>query len=202
MYLRVDFYIEKRYYGVQSKPRNYQLQCFLEDLYERYKIPLLRIVHKHIGNSDIGEDLFHEIFIRIIRSAEKLYTFPKPKLEAYIFLIAKGVSIDYLRKTYNNVQVDITDDVLLNLLAAQEKTTSSTFDKFEKVNLTILLKQLSIEDQMLLLGKYYLGLSINDLVSLMGGTSTAIRSKLHRAKKKVFQEWTQSGLKMEDFINE
>ncbi len=187
---------------MKSKPQNYQLQVFLEDLYDRYKNPLLKIVHKHIGDSDVSEDVFHEIFIRIIRSAEKLYAFPRPKLEAYIFLIAKGVSIDYLRKSYRNVQVDIADDLLLNLLAIQEKTTVATFDEFEKVNLTILMQNLSTEDQILLIGKYYLGLSIDDLVCLVGGTSTAVRSKLHRAKKKVFQEWAQSGLNMGDFIHE
>lgn len=186
---------------MQRKPQNQKLQAFLEDLYDRYKNPVLKIVHKHIGDSDICEDIFHEIFIRIIRNAEMLYTLPKPKLEAYIFLIAKGVSIDYLRKKYKNMQVDI-DDELLSILAGQQKIETASFDAFEKINLTLMIKSLPVEDQILLVGKYYLGLSINDLVSIIGGTSTAIRSKLHRAKKKVFQEWTQSGLNMEDFINE
>ena len=187
---------------MNGKPQNYQLEVFLEDLYNRYKLPLLKVVHNHVGDTDISEDLFHEIFIRIIRNAEMLYTFPKPKLEAYIFLIAKGVSIDHLRKTYKNVHVDITDDEILILLAKQKKLTSPALDEFEKVNLATMLKSLPAEEQILLIGKYYLGLSINDLVSLIGGTSTSIRSKLHRAKRKIFLEWTQSGLNMEDFINE
>lgn len=186
---------------MQTKPQNQQLQAFLEDLYDRYKNPVLKIVHKHIGDPNICEDIFHEIFIRIIRNAEMLYTLPKPKLEAYIFLIAKGVSIDHLRKKYKNMHVDM-DDELLSLLAGQQQIETSSFDAFEKINLTLMIKSLPVEDQILLVGKYYLGLSINDLVSIIGGTSTAIRSKLHRAKKKAFQEWTQSGLNMGDFINE
>lgn len=187
---------------MQNIPQKQQIQTFLGDLYDRYKIPLLRIVRKHIGVSNACEDVFHEVFIRIIKNAEMLYTFPQPKLEAYIFLVARGVSIDYLRKNYQNEYLDIEDEAFLSLLAQQKKQESDGFDDFQKVNLTQMIGKLPAEDQLLLIGKYYLGLSIKDLVAIAGGTSTAVRSKLHRARKRAYQEWSQSGLKMEDFINE
>ena len=186
---------------MQIRPQNQQLQVFIEELYEEYKKPLLKTVYKYTGNYNECEDVIHEIFIRIIRNAEMLYTFPKPKMEAYIFLIVKGVSFDYLRKKYKSDRVDISDDSNFDLLLEQKKQNASTFDAFEKINLALLLKEIPSEEQLLLIGKYYLGMSINELVSVIGGTPTSVRSKLHRVRKKVFQEWSQSGLNMEDFIN-
>lgn len=198
----VDLEIEKRYYRLKCQPRSCQIQIFLDELYDRYKCPLLKIVYKYVGDSNICEDLFHEIFIRIIKKAELLYTFPKPKLEIYIFLIAKGVSFDYLRKRYKNVEVDITDDVIETLCCERNQVTSSGIDEFQKADLAMMLERLPTEDKLLLIGKYYLGLSINDLTSVVGGTGTAVRSKLHRARKRAFEEWTKSGISMEDFFDE
>ena len=202
MCLGVDLEIEKRYYRLKSQPRSCQIQIFLDELYDRYKRPLLKIVYKHIGDPNISEDLFQDIFIRIIKQAELLYTLPKPKLEAYIFLIAKGVSYDYLRKKYKNVEVDITDDVIESLGVEGKQLTPSGMDAFQKADLAMMLDSLPSEDKLLLIGKYYLGLSIDDLTSVVGGTRSSIKSKLHRARKRAFEEWTKSGISMEDFFDE
>lgn len=187
---------------MKCQPRSYQIQMFLNELYDRYKRALLKIVYKYVGDFNISEDLFHEIFIRIIKQAELLYTLPKPKLEAYIFLIAKGVSFDYLRTRYKNVEVDITDDVVEPLWCEGKPITSSGIGEFQKADLAVMLESLPTEDKHLLIGKYYLGLSIDDLTSVVGGTRSSVKSKLHRARKRAFEEWTKSGISMEDFFDE
>lgn len=187
---------------MKSQPRSCQIQSFLDELYDRYKRPLLNIVYKHVGDRNISEDIFQDIFIRIIKQAELLYTLPKPKLEAYIFLIAKGISFDYLRKKYKNVEVDITDDVVETLWCEGKPITSSGMDAFQKADLAMMLESLSADDRLLLIGKYYLGLSIEDLTSVVGGTRSAVKSKLHRARKRAFEEWSKSGISMEDFFDE
>lgn len=183
-------------------PQNQQIQTFLENLYDRYKIPLLGLIHKYIGYSGEYEDIFHEVFIRIIRNAEMLCRLPQPKVEAYIFLIARGVSIDHLRKTHTSAQVDVADDFVLNLLEKRNSFKTSSFDPLKRVDLALMMENLPAEERVLLMGKYYLGLSTDELVEIVGGTPTGIRSKIHRARKRVFGEWTKSGLNIEDFIDE
>lgn len=213
-----DFYVAKQLYSclyswvliliekrgtitLENIPQNQRIQTFLEEIYNRYKLPLLRIVRKYVGESDICEDIFHEIFIRIIRSAEMLSGFSQQKLEAYMSLVARGVSIDYLRKKYKNNQVDIDDDILFNFPEGNTQLTAGSLTLFNKVDLTLMIEKLPVEERILLVGKYYLGLSINDLSEILGSTSTTTRSKIHRAKKRVFDEWSKSGLNMEDFID-
>lgn len=179
-----------------------EMQVFLEQLYECCKIPLLRTIHRYVGASEESEDVFHEVFIRIIRNAEMLRNLPRPKMEAYIIMIARGVSIDYLRKKRSGVQIDALDDVVLSFLEKSNKRRPITFDPLGKADLTLMMETIPMEDQILLIGKYYIGLSVNDLAEIVGGTPSGVRSKIHRARKKVFNEWSKSGLNIGDFINE
>lgn len=178
-----------------------QIQSFLEALYNRYKGMILCTIRKYIGYSDSCEDVFHEVFICIIKNVDLLIGMPSCKLEAYILLIARGVSIDHLRKTHRLAQVDTAEENILDLFYQQSLNAKSSIDQFSKVELSLMMQKLPIEDQMLLIGKYYLGLSTIELVKIVGGSSTGVRSKLHRAKKRIFEEWSKSGLKMEDFLN-
>lgn len=187
---------------MKCQPRDGQIHTFLEELFDRYKRPLLKIVYKCVSDPDVCEDLFQDIFIRIITKAEFLYTLPKPKLEAYIFLIAKGVSFDYLRKKYKNEEIDFEDDRIEIFWSEQDQVASSNVDEFQKAELAMMLESLPAEDKMLLVGKYYLGLDTKELASIVGGTEVSVRSKIHRARKRTFQEWTKLGISMEDFFND
>ena len=177
-------------------------QTFLEDLYSRYKLPLLKIIQKYVGNSDVSEDIFHEVFIRIIKNVEMLKVFPRPKLEAYIILVAKGVSIDYFRKTNNKLDTDVDEEVFSYLLAKSGPIGTNSFDPFKRVELLLMLENIPTDEKILLVGKYYLGLSTTDLSEILGITAVAVRSKLHRSKKHIFNEWTKTKLNMGDFVDE
>ena len=80
------------------------------------------------------------MFVRILGRAEMLVDFPEPKLEAYIFLIARGVSIDHLRKAKKELQIDLTDDLLFNLTQKQEDPNPTT-SAFNKVDLALMMKK-------------------------------------------------------------
>lgn len=173
-------------------------QSFVETLYEENRVLLLKTIRRHIGPSEDCEDVFQEVFIRIIENADKLIEFPQNKLIAYILLIAHGVSIDYLRKQYRNPEISVDDNVLVNAFNDTEYT-SAVNDPFNKVDLSLIIETVSPDERMLLIGKYYLGLSGNELARIVGGSAIAVRSQLHRAKKKVFTEWKKAGLQLEDF---
>ena len=172
---------------------------FLEGLYNRYKRLLLSIIRKYVGQSHVSEDIFHEVFIRIILHSEKLSAMPTHKMEAYIVLIARGVSIDYLRKEHKLEMVDIEDESLQNNKC---NTFTAPHDLFSRVDLSLMMCSLSEEEKALLMERYYFDLSTKELTQRFGGSEIAMRSKIHRAKNKLLAEWAQSGLKMEDFLDE
>ena len=173
---------------------------FIEWQYETYKGMLLRMIRKYIRDNIACEDVFQEVFIKIIKKAEMLHKLSTPKLEAYITLVACGSSIDYIRK--HSKDANIEDNIYLLETSQPSWCTQTTGTSIAKTNLFLMLRNFSAEDQTLLIGKYYIGLSINELADITKLSPIALRSKLHRAKKRVYDKWSQSGLNLGDFINE
>ena len=185
-----------------SNVPNEQLHTvFIEEIYSQYKLPLLRVIRKHLGNTSACEDVLHDVIIQIIGKTELLHSLPKYKMEAYIFLIAHGVSYDFLKKKYRHAEIDLTED-LIESISGKYLASPEPMDTFSRIELSVMLDGISEEDRLLLIGKYYLELSTKELQKLVGGTSTAIRSKIHRAKKKLLEQWRAMGLCLEDFLNE
>lgn len=174
------------------------LQKFVEQLYEEYRGLLFSTILKYFGPSTECEDVFQEVFVRIIQQAGKLIEFSPNQIRAYILLVAHGVSVDYLRKKYRNNEISMDNDILINLVNTSKEVHKET-DAFNRVDLFLIMETLSLEERTLLIGKYYLGLSGEELANLVGGSKVAVRSQLHRAKKKVFTEWKKAGLHLEDF---
>ena len=182
-------------------PRDQQVQDFIEDLYEQYKMYLLGLVHRCICDENACEDVFHDVFLRIIRKAELLITLPKPKLEAYMCLMVRGISIDYLRKNHYADQVDLEDDIIFDFIEKQRIHQDHLSSVENKAMLAMILEDIPKEDQILLLGKYYLELNTKELTDIVGGTQTAVRSKVHRARQKLLAQWRKNGLNLGDFID-
>lgn len=180
----------------------YEQQTFLESLYTQYKAMMLKVVHKYVSDINAREDVFQEAFIRLIRNESTLRDLPSYKLEAFIVLTIRYAAIDYYRKSHQDVTIDISDDVLLNMLGQQTREEASRLDDYGKVELVMMMNQLSAEERILIVGRYYLGLNIEELSGIVGGSAPKVRSQLFRAKKRLFLEWKKSGLEMEDFLNE
>jgi RNA polymerase sigma-70 factor (ECF subfamily) len=174
------------------------LQKFVEQLYEEYRGLLLNTILRYLGSTTDCEDVFHEVFIRIIKCASRLIEFSPNKLKAYILLVAHGVSVDYIRKNYRNPEISMEDNMLTNVVNSARGMYAEP-NTFKKVDLLLIMETVSAEERILLVGKYYLGLSGKELASLVGGSEATVRSQLHRAKKKVFNEWKKAGLSLEDF---
>lgn len=178
-----------------------QLRAFIEDLYIRYRGRLLHLVQKYIDDPAAQEDVFHDVFVCIIRKVELLHQLPKYKLEAYLCMIVRGASVDYLRKHHCDRIVDMEDSVLLDLIDKKHLCDSDPTNGSQATELFLMLESLPTEDQILLWGKYYLGMSSRELAQVVGCNQATVRSKIHRAKHSLFQQWQEHDLHWEDFIN-
>ena len=173
---------------------------FVVDVYMKYRSKLLRIAQKYVDTEEACEDVFHDAIICIINKADFLRGLPDPKLEAYLCLLMRGISIDRYRKEQKQYQMDMSDELINICFKSKNSAQGSSVEKINKVELDMMLSGLSEEDKMLLIGKYYLGLDVKELIEIFGGTSSSIRTKLCRIRKKVFNEWRSSELRMEDFL--
>lgn len=186
---------------MRIKQEEHTSHSFLDSMYRDYKNLMISIAHKYIGDMLACEDVVHNAFICLIRNNQKLQQLSPPKLRAYVLLAIRHASIDYLRKERNFNVADLSDDVLLSLLSRSREIQDSTTAPFKTVELFTLIHKLSIEDQTLLIGHYFIGLDTEELAQIIGCSPGTLRVKLYRAKKRAYDKFISAGLRFEDFIS-
>lgn len=174
---------------------------FLDSLYAEYRLFMMSIVQMYVGDLQVCEDIFHNAFISLIRNQERIKDLPRPKQKAYILLAARHASIDYLRKERKMNLADVPDDVLMELLSRSREVQTASRAPFQSVEFYSIIRQLSVEDQTLLIGRHVVGLDSNELAQLVGCTAGALRVKLHRANKRAREMFVSFGLRLEDFLS-
>ena len=173
---------------------------YFESLYHQKRALMFKVVCKYVYEPDLREDVFQEAFIRIMKCEDKLRSMTQEEIDAFIVFVIRYAAIDYYRKTRPDDTIAFDNDILLNIIARKEADYTKVGD-LEKVDLAMMMQQLPQEDQLLLVGKYYIGLSNAELCDIVGGSPEKVRTRLFRAKERVHALWQKSGLKMEDFLN-
>jgi RNA polymerase sigma-70 factor (ECF subfamily) len=69
----------------------------IELLYARHKGPLYRYCVRQCGNADTADELFQEVWLRIIKARERYE--PKARFTTYLYRIAHNCLVDHFRKS-------------------------------------------------------------------------------------------------------
>jgi len=69
----------------------------LEALYERYKERLLGYLHKMLGDRPAAEDVFHDVWIKVMNSLPN-YRPTQGSFRPWLFRVAANASVDRLRR--------------------------------------------------------------------------------------------------------
>jgi RNA polymerase sigma-70 factor (ECF subfamily) len=84
-------------------------------LYERYKFLVLKVCYHYLEDYDTANDVFHDVFIRVIEHVETINN--PPLLKSWIMTITRNLCVDQLRKTSSlkgqmplEVQIEVSVD--------------------------------------------------------------------------------------------
>jgi RNA polymerase sigma-70 factor (ECF subfamily) len=161
-----------------------------EQLVDRYKNRLLRIMQSWTGSKDHAEDLAQEVFLRVYRS-RKTYK-PTAKFSTWLFKIANNVASNAVRdrarrKEYqiakgNNVST--SGMVIENIaLAGSGSMPTRKLDKTERAAMVQqAVNALGERQRMALLLCKFEGLSYQEIADTMDLSVKAVKSLLSRAR--------------------
>ena len=79
--------------------RDGDAQAF-EELYGRHKGPLYRYLLRQTGHAANAEEIFQEVWIKVIRSSERYQ--PLAKFTTWLYQIARNCFIDHVRRQGRN----------------------------------------------------------------------------------------------------
>lgn len=148
-----------------------------EELYDRYARRLLAFLHGEVG-SVWAEDLLQETFSRLLTSLDR-YS-PSGKFSAYVYEIARNLARDRQRRLYRDMPIS-------DVVGVEEGHHPDLVDhmeyRLEMAWVRNALKNLSTEQQEVVLLREYAGMSFKEIANVIERPIGTVLSQMHRALK-------------------
>jgi RNA polymerase sigma-70 factor (ECF subfamily) len=150
-------------------------------LVEAYKAPVYNLCYRMLGNAAEAEDAAQETFVRVYTHL-KTYD-PELKLSSWILSVASHHCIDRLRR--RRIDWISLDSVLpTHQLASEALQAEETMMGREScARVRGLLKSLPADYRLVIVLRYWQDLSYAEMARSVGSTESAIKSRLHRARR-------------------
>ena len=147
-----------------------------EQLYERFHQPIFTYIYYRVGDQQQAEDLTGDTFVRMVT---KLHTYKQNEktILAWLYTIAGNLVRDQIRRA-NLVQwmpLNETDS------EEGESVMGQIAHKLKQEQLVLALKELTEEQQQVILLRFIEGRSIKEVSAHLGKTLTGIKALQRRA---------------------
>jgi RNA polymerase sigma-70 factor (ECF subfamily) len=163
-----------------------------QELYERFKGPLMSYVHSFIQDPPIAEDLVQEVFLRVYRNRASYE--PQAQVSTWLWTIARNACIDQLRKASNRekvVAVTEKDDDggglapfdLEQIEAPLPDAEALLIENAEAGRLERCMEKLAAHQREALLLRTVSELPYEEIAVTVGVSLSAVKSLLFRAKE-------------------
>jgi RNA polymerase sigma-70 factor, ECF subfamily len=148
----------------------------IELIYQRFQISIYRYLFYKFGDKHTAEDLTSEVFIRMLRGLNK-YTPTTSSFQAWLYQIARNISIDHYRKVNSEKIVPLEDG-----LKTQEPTPDEAADRNMRINeLQRALKKLTEDQREVIILRFIADMPIAEVAGLINKSEDAVKGLQRRA---------------------
>jgi RNA polymerase sigma-70 factor (ECF subfamily) len=162
-----------------------------ETLLERHRQPLFGYLSRMLGNRELAEDIFQEIFLRIIHS-RKRYT-KSAKFSTWLYRIAHNSCVDaFRREKYRKTEslsVRITNEagnemMLQDLVANGAPGPDVTLERRQLSQaLMACIERLAPEQREVFMLRQYQDLSFREIARVVQSSESTVKSRMRYALK-------------------
>lgn len=150
-----------------------------ETLYRRHRGPLYRFVLRAIKQRSAAEELFQEVWIRVIESRNRYA--PQARFTTWLYTIAHNLLVDHWRKKgLSLVSLDTEDVPLESANPARQVQARESLARFLDI-----LEKLPAAQREAFLMHEEAGLSVAEIAAATGSNEEAAKSRLRYAMAKL-----------------
>lgn len=167
--------------------------CLVE-LINRHQQKLFSFIYKKVKNQELAEDLFQDVFIKVINSLKLNKYSEEGKFSNWIIRVARNHLMDYFRdnvkiRTYSGTDdFDVFDVVIVD----EEFKPENTDRKIEKKKMRNLIMSLPKDMREVVILRTYFDMSFNEIAQLQSvGINTAL-GRMHNALKHLRKQYHDS----------
>lgn len=154
----------------------------IEEYYKKFSRELLHFVFYLTKDYSLSCDILQETFVNFIKNFYKTEFSGEEKVRFYLIKSAKNVLINYKKRTKKvvNKQVEKLDQ----LFPVQKEKHDTDLEKQEKV--MELLEILEFEEKSLILMRFFLSLSLEEIASLKNKSVSSISRDIDKIVNKLY----------------
>ena len=150
-------------------------------LVDAYQAPVYNLCYRMLGNAVRAEDAAQETFVRVYTHLRGYD--PEQKLSSWILATASHYCIDRLRRRRINW---LSLDQILQTRPVPGKSVPAEDRILEheaRAQVRGLLQSLPPDHRLVIVLRYWQDLSYAEIAQVIGDTETAVKSRLHRARR-------------------
>ncbi|MCP1996742.1 RNA polymerase sigma factor [Flavobacterium sp. HSC-61S13] len=156
-------------------------------LYDRYSNLVYNKCRSFSGSDAMAQDLTHDIFIQLF---VKLDTFKgNSKFSTWLFSFTYNHCVNFYNRDLKkkNLETDLIDEYNYSIPVGETDIADEEILAMNAEKLQRALKIAEPEEKVVLLMKYQDDLSIKTIAEQVGIGESAVKMRLHRAKKRVLE---------------
>jgi len=157
-------------------------------LVEKYQRPVYSVCYRMLGTPTAAEDAAQEAFIRAYQALDRYDT--NRSFATWILSIASNYSIDQLRK--KKVIVLSMDNEKYGWMAPPDPGPSpekAALDKEKNALVQTILAELPETDRAAVILQFWHDYSYDEIAETLGLSSSAVKSRLFRARRIMAEKW-------------
>lgn len=156
------------------------------NIVEAYQKPVYNLCYRMLNNAEDAEDAAQETFLRAYRSL-KQYDQSR-QFSTWLLSIAAHYCIDQIRKNRMNLisLEDQPEQEIPDKLPGPESILSK---REEQNRMRLLLEKLNPTDRAAVIMYYWYDYSYDEIAQSLSLSESAIKSRLHRARKEMARLW-------------
>ncbi|MCC6611941.1 MAG: sigma-70 family RNA polymerase sigma factor [Anaerolineae bacterium] len=151
-------------------------QAAIEALYQQFAQPIYRYVAYRVATAADAEDLTAEVFVSMLKGLPSYRQTGVP-FEAWLYRIASARIADHYRRMRTRPQADLADDLADSATLPEDRILALQ----EIETLRRALRQLTDEEQTLVILRFVERKSHQEVADVLGRTPKAVRSMQYRA---------------------
>ncbi|MFV1948574.1 MAG: RNA polymerase sigma factor [Anaerolineales bacterium] len=162
-------------------------------LVEKYQRPVYSICYRMLGTPTAAEDAAQEAFIRAYQALDRYDS--NRSFATWILSIASNYSIDQLRK--KKVIVLSMDNEKYGWMAPPDPGPSpekAALDKEKNALVQTILSDLPETDRAAVILQFWHDYSYDEIAETLGLSSSAVKSRLFRARRVMAEKWQEMQL--------
>ena len=145
-------------------------------IYQIYAKQIYRYIIYRVGSNTDAEDLTAEVFVRMVESIPRYRDTGKP-FDAWLYRIASARIADFHRRRGRRPIADLSDQLMDSSPLPEEHLLRQQ----EEIELRAALRQLSKDDQKVLILRFVERKSHQDVAIILNKSVSAVKSIQHRA---------------------